>query len=55
MYFAWDGQNALERLLDHIVEAVLLLILHLPADLLVLVLTVWRLGEVLLQALHPLS
>ena len=55
MDLPWNGQNSRECLFDDSVEAILLLLLHLTADLLVLVLAVWCLCEVRSEALHALA
>ena len=55
MDFPRDRQDPGECLFDDNVEAILLLFLHLSADLLVLVLTVGCLGEVGPQALDAIA
>ena len=50
-----DGQDSGECLFDDDVEAILLLLFHLSADLLVLVLAVGCLGEVCPQALDTFA
>ena len=55
MDFPWDRQDSGECLFDDNVEAILLLFLHLSADLLVLVLAVGCLSEVRSQALDAIA
>lgn len=50
---AGDRENSLESFFNHILEAVLLLLFHFAADLLVLVLAVRSFYQVLLEPLNP--
>ena len=50
VHLARDVQDSHKSLFDHLLEAILFLLLHVTANLLVLVLAVWRFIEVLLQA-----